>query len=87
MIRIVFFALIAILAASFIYYLIGRVGRVNWHRSTPYAFLFLPVGLVAYYLDYQQTALIASVAGLAFLVYGYLAEDADSPEEDSNRSE
>lgn len=85
MIRIIFFALIVIFAGCFVYFLLGRV---NWHRSTPYAFLFLPIGLIAYYLDYQQTALIASVAGLAFLAYGLLMEDGDSNKnEEVNRQE
>ena len=85
MVRIIFFALIMILGACFVYFLIGRV---NWHRSTPYAFLFLPIGLVAYYLEYPQTVLIASVAGLAFLVYGLVLEDGDSSNsEEVNRHE
>lgn len=85
MIRIIFFALVMILGACFVYFLLGSV---NWHRSTPYAFLFLPIGLVTYYLEYPQTALIASVAGLAFLVYGLLIEDGDrSNNEEANGHE
>ncbi|MGI9400933.1 MAG: hypothetical protein ACR2O0_06740 [Rhizobiaceae bacterium] len=85
MVRIIFLALVVLIAVCLVYFLMNRI---NWRRSIPYAFLFLPVGMVAYYLDHMHTAIIASVAGLGFLVYGLLFEDSDDgSNEDAHKQE